>query len=1066
MDADSNGDVGSIANGGSMAGKRGAVANDDSDLSSEEDMPLVKKARISNGVGSHNATSGASKKARKDGHSEDDDAVLSKSKRAKVKEEDESSDSDAPLGKVSATKEAIGKVKAKSASVAESSDSDVPLKQSKQRNGLQRDGQDEENDGVEENEEDEEDEAEDEEDDEEGEDEEEGEGSSSSKKRNGQKIEHSGTGEAKWKTLYHTGPRFPPAYEPLPDAVKMKYDGKPISLPPLSEEAAFFYAIKIETQHARDAVFNQNFFKDWKIILKQNPPLHGIKIEKFEKCDFRPMYEYWRMIKEEEVAAKKMMAPTARKKQLEEKKKAELAMKTCIVDGVEQKVGNVIVEPPALFLGRGEHPKKGKIKQRVPPEAITINHTLDDPKHPPPAPPAGHSWKEIKEDRTTTWLAFWVENINGQYKYMYLDATSKFKSNSDREKFEKARNLDKVVDRLRRNIDEMIGSKARKERQLGTVVWLIDNYSLRAGNEKGDDEAATYGVCSLLVEHVKALNEGKRQVKLEFLGKDSMKFKESLLVPERIFKNFKMFTQSTRNAQGTLDVKKKSDEIFDKVDTSDVNKFLQNPANGGQKGLSAKVFRTYNASTTFQGLLNQTEENLKRKKVKPTPQTLRDEYNQANRLVAILCNHQKTVNPVQSDKAAARFEERLLAVKYERFKERQRLLTYGTAKELKAEYPVKTHDWAKRWPEILEEVVITKEQVQEHEDRMIQAKKERIQTSFDRSELEREYLEQQAKIKIEEMKTEEGDVKPLKGGKGKKEKKKVKEEKASEEEDIKPGAGSSSKKPKTQAEVTEEKRALDEELKVLQKERKTGKSELGKNVNVTSTAKKVLNKIAQIEKLHAEQTTKEKTSDVSLGTSKLNYIDPRITVAWLKKWDARLVEAEGGIAKKGRGSVKKEEAESPEKKKGVKVKVEEKKTNKTADSDKMELDLKIIPISHYFPMTMLKKFKWAAQEEDGSDLSPHWVFVKQAETKIRDNMSSAKRKGGAAGDSEDSEGEGEDEVDVKDEAQARTAVAAAKVTTSKLKQSRAKKDLGEKVEATEKGGESSSDDDDAPLARK
>lgn len=793
----------------------------------------------------------------------------------------------------------------------------------------------------------------------------------------------------------------------------------------------------------------------------------GTKIDKFEKCDFRPMYDHWRSIKDEEAAAKKMMAPSARKKQLEEKKKAEVAMKTCVVDGVEQKVGNVIVEPPALFLGRGEHPKKGKIKKRVPPEAITINHTLDDPKHPPPAPPAGHSWKEVKEDRTTTWLAFWVENINGQYKYMYLDATSKFKSNSDREKFEKARNLDRVVDRLRSKVDEMINSKNRKERQLGTVIWLIDNYSLRAGNEKGDDEAATYGVCSLLVEHVKELVESKSLVKLEFLGKDSMRFKESLHVPERIYKNFKMFTQSTRNEKGNVDVKKKTDEIFDKVDTSDVNKFLQNPANGGQKGLSAKVFRTYNASTTFQGLLNQTEENLKRKKLTPTPQTLRDEYNQANRLVAILCNHQKTVNPVQSDKAAARFEERMLAIKYERFKERQKILTYGTAKELKAEFTAKAYDWAKRWPEILEAVDISIDQIKEHEERTINAKKERLQATFDRGELEKQYLAEQAKKEIKVKGEEEEEEKPAKGKKGKKA---VKKEE-SEDEDIK--KASSSKKPMNQAEVDTEKKALDAELKTLEKERKSGKSEQGKSVNVASAAKKILTKITQIEKLLAEQATKEKTSDVSLGTSKLNYIDPRITVAWIKKWDAKLVKLEGEPVKKGK--VKKEEVDAspgPSKGKsssGVKAEV---KTNKTADSDKMELDLKLIPISHYFPMTMLKKFKWAAQEEDGSDLSPNWVFVRDAEGKIRDNMSSARRKGGAGGDSDEaSDGEeDDDEVDVKDQAQARTALAAAKVSNAKMNQNKAASSTSHHKATTstskQKPIADDSSDDDAPLARR
>ena len=54
-------------------------------------------------------------------------------------------------------------------------------------------------------------------------------------------------------------------------------------------------------------------------------------------------------------------------------------------------------------------------------------------------------------------------------------------------------------------------------------------------------------------------------------------------------------------------------------------------------GLSAKVFRTYNASWTFQEQL----------KITPEHATIAEKiaaYNTANRMVAILCNHQKTVS--------------------------------------------------------------------------------------------------------------------------------------------------------------------------------------------------------------------------------------------------------------------------------------------------------------------------------------------------------------------------------------------------------------------------------------
>ena len=53
------------------------------------------------------------------------------------------------------------------------------------------------------------------------------------------------------------------------------------------------------------------------------------------------------------------------------------------------------------------------------------------------------------------------------------------------------------------------------------------------------------------------------------------------------------------------------------------------------KGLTAKVFRTFNASSSFQRLLD--EEDLSG----ATLQEKLNAYNKANRMVAILCNHQR-----------------------------------------------------------------------------------------------------------------------------------------------------------------------------------------------------------------------------------------------------------------------------------------------------------------------------------------------------------------------------------------------------------------------------------------
>ncbi len=776
-----------------------------------------------------------------------------------------------------------------------------------------------------------------------------------------------GRGAKKWDTLYHSGPRFPPPYEPLPSHVKLQYGGKPVDLPPEAEEAAMFYAVKLETQHARGETFNSNFFKDFKAVLGRHPPTNmaAKEIERFDRLDFRPMYEHWKALKDAEAERKKALAPSARKKELEERKKAEAAQKICVVDGLEQKVGNVMVEPPALFLGRGAHPKTGMIKTRIRPEQITINHTLNDPKHPPPAPPAGHSWKDVVEDKHTTWLAFWQENINGQHKYMFLDATSNFKTNSDKEKYEKARRMDKTIAKLRKNYTDMLTSKSRKERQLATVIWLIDVYSLRVGNEKKEDEAETYGACSLLSEHCSLIEPNT--VKLSFLGKDSMKFEDQLICPEQVFKNFKMFSRSHAKDKksGNIKLKKGSEPIFEVIDPSDVNKWLSNKNNGGMPGLSAKVFRTYNASTTFQALLNKTEEWLASR---PTaderiwnPANLRLAYNEANRQVAILCNHQKTVNAVAHEKTMQRTEEKIFALKYERFKELQKLKLAGKPAELKKQYTAKEHDWAKQWNVILEEIQLDVDDIKEHEERMIAEKKARIQSTYERGQREKEYLEEQQKA----AKKEEG--------KGKKRAKKEEEE----GDDI----TAQLSKFKTKEQVKEELKALDEKLKELEAERKAKKS-LAENVNVASCAKRILSKVEALKKQEAERINKENVKEVSLGTSKLNYIDPRITVAWLKKWDNKLIEAQGGPkTKKGKAKqedtkAKQEEDDSSPKKKGKQPAAKTEQHNSAAaGSDKMELDLSFMSIGQFFPMTMQKKFKWAASEDDDNDLAPTWVSI-------------------------------------------------------------------------------------------
>lgn len=486
-----------------------------------------------------------------------------------------------------------------------------------------------------------------------------------------------GDGTKKWTTLQHNGVVFPPPYEPLPKNVKMKYDGVPITLAPAAEEVATFYGSMLNsTVNVENPTFNKNFFEDFKKYLDDTG--HGkdrdgktVKLKEFEKCDFKPIFEWF-----DAERAKKKAIPNAEKKQAKaEKDKIEAPYMYCMWDNRKQKVGNFRVEPPGLFRGRGEHPKTGKVKQRVKPNQITINIGKEATV---PAPPEGHSWKEVKHDQEGTWLAMWQENINGAYKYVMLAANSDVKGQSDFKKFEKARELKKHIDRIRKDYNHDLRAEKMADRQLATAVYLIDRLALRAGNEKGEDEADTVGCCSLKYEHV-TLKQPDTLI-FDFLGKDSIRYYDEVRVDPQVFKNIRLFKKEP---------KVEGDEIFDRLTTSSLNKHLS----GYMAGLTAKVFRTYNASWTMASLL---------KDLKPhgTIHEKMKDYNDANRKVAILCNHKRTVGAAHAGQME-KMQDKINGLRYQQWRIKHMILNLDPKQKKKrgAEYfelPEDiTMDWVK-----------------------------------------------------------------------------------------------------------------------------------------------------------------------------------------------------------------------------------------------------------------------------------------------------------------------------------------------------------------------------------
>ncbi|PXF50133.1 DNA topoisomerase 1 [Gracilariopsis chorda] len=558
-----------------------------------------------------------------------------------------------------------------------------------------------------------------------------------------------GGNKLKWSTLVHNGVVFPPEY--VPHNKPLIYKESTISLGPAAEEIATFYAEKLGTDYVKRPKFNANFFEDFRASMKGTPAYAIVK--KLEHCDFSLIHQHV----EEYRRAKKAMSQE--EKQAKKKLEEELASKYlyAYVDGRKEKLGSYKIEPPGLFMGRGDHPKQGKVKKRIYPEEVTIN--IGEDAAIPECPMPGHHWGAIVHKHDVTWVCYWKERVTNQAKYLWFAAGSTFKGMSDHAKFEKARKLHKYIDNIRRDYRNDWKAKSKEVRQRAVAMYLIDKLALRVGNEKGDDEADTVGCCSLRVEHIKF--HPPSTIELNFLGKDSIEYRNTVEIERLAFEALKLFCRG----------KRPGDEVFHRLSVQGLNDYLKS----SMDGLSAKVFRTYNASITLDRLLQETPSDM-------TPDELVVYFNKQNKEVAILCNHQRSLP--------------------------------------------KTHE----------------AQMQ----KMDKKKNEIIEW-------------------LEELKRGKSALKRLKAGSSV-ELTKMRPEKPQFTEDM------------TREQRAEERKRANEAPRISTSVKR----------NLTQLETEIIKVEARLSKTESTMIMKDDLKTVALGTSKINYIDPRIVVAWCKKHDIQI----------------------------------------------------------------------------------------------------------------------------------------------------------------------------------
>lgn len=471
------------------------------------------------------------------------------------------------------------------------------------------------------------------------------------------------------KQMHHNGVMVPPRYEG--QGFKVKIKGETIELKEEQEERAMAWAKKIGTPYVEDPVFAENFHADFSKVLGVNV-LPG-------DVDYSTIYA----VVEAERVSRANLTREERKRLAAERKAVREANKAkygwVTVDGELMEIGNYVVEPSSIFMGRGKHPKRGRWKEGPTYEDIELNLSPDTPR-----PPG--NWKVIHWEPDSMWIARWRDRLNGKIKYVWPSDSSYLKQVKDVEKFEEARALRKYLPRIKNHIKESLASDDVRLRKTATVTFLIDHCKFRVGDEKDEEEEAnTVGASSLRPEHITFNGDGR--VTFDFLGKDSVRHNLCVDVPEQVVKNLKEFGSEVDRP------------LFEGVNSKQVSNFLDEV----KTGLTAKIFRTYYSTKAVEGKLNRT-------RVDPdSPDYLKKHVaTLANLEAAKICNHKRTI-PKTWEQSLQRKKDRLKVRR-----EKSRVNQWGLRK--------KANETGKKYRERLkkyeEQLTVRKEKLKEYQGQL------------------------------------------------------------------------------------------------------------------------------------------------------------------------------------------------------------------------------------------------------------------------------------------------------------------------------------------------------------
>ncbi len=433
--------------------------------------------------------------------------------------------------------------------------------------------------------------------------------------------------------LIHNGILIPPRPPALGLALLIRH--RLTALTPAQEEMAMAWARKFGTVYVEDTVFVANFMGDWSAALGIDPPLLA------DEVDFGPALD----LVAAERAAKAALTREERSAAAAERKAQRLALQErfghATVNGERVQLATYMTEPSSIFMGRGEHPLRGRWKAGATQRDVTLNLSPDAPR------PAGE-WAQIIWEPECLWVARWEDKLSGKLKYIWLSDAAPIKQEREALKFDQGTELGLNLDLIRARFRQDLSSSDPKVRMVATACYLIDALCLRVGDEKDPDEADTVGATTLRPEHVRLDRNGMAEFR--FLGKDSVLWHKKIELPAAVRDNLAALIENARPSDPdgkhpTRDLP----QIFPDISSRNVNSYLSQML----PGLSAKVFRTHHATQAVRQSLATS------KVIAGDPEhTKREAAARANLAAAELCNHTKQVSTNWANRKRAMRENR------------------------------------------------------------------------------------------------------------------------------------------------------------------------------------------------------------------------------------------------------------------------------------------------------------------------------------------------------------------------------------------------------------------------